>query len=342
MLGRDQDMATVMGMNLSNKFMSKPIPLADALTAIRSMGIGSVKLFDWDKVDRDFAKSVSESKSPVDVALGIPNHRLMELSTLEGAKNVVGAMLSACQWGQVTMLPNVRWICVGNEPLLSGYNDQYLGVLSRAVNNVYNALQANSKKIGVTVPQNFDFMDNSWPPSAGKVKDKYKQAIKDTCSVMKKSGAPFMVNIYPFLTRNSNPTHIPLDYANFTKKTFQFRDPPTSPGGLGYYNLFDAMLDALHFALKDIEYGDLEIVIGESGWPTAGHSEATQTNAETFLKNLIAHCKSGKGTPRRPNKTIQCFAFEMYDEDKKSGPAFEHYWGVYDGQGKTKFPVIKW
>jgi hypothetical protein len=228
-----------------------------------------------------------------------------------------------------------------------------LNVLSPAVNNLYKRLQATEyKRIGVTVPQNFDFMATSWPPSAGKIldtaKQPYKQPIKDICSVMQQSGAPFMVNIYPFLTRRGNTKDIPLDYALFKNKTRQFTDPGTR---LDYYNLFDSMLDALHFALKDIGYENLEIVVGESGWPTAEppkkpdeETEATPANAQTFLTNLIAHCNSGKGTPMRPGKPIQCFAFEMFDEDKKNTDpgTFEHYWGVYDGLGKPKFPSIVW
>jgi hypothetical protein len=151
---------------------------------------------------------------------------------------------------------------------------------------------------------------------------------------MRKTGAPFMVNIYPFHTRNHDPSvpdpNVPLDYALFTKKTPQFKDQGT---GKSYFNLFDAMLDALHFALADIKCQDLEIVVGECGWPTAGHSEATHKNADTFLKNLVDHCKSGKGTPQRPNKQIQCFAFEMYDEDKKNTNAFEKHWGICDASG---------
>ena len=335
-------MATVMGLNLSNKFMSNPIPLSGAVPEIKGLGINSIKLFDWDKVDRNFAMSAAQAGFRV--AIGIPNHRLADLSTEAGARTLFGEIAKACSYGPDpnTLLENLSWICVGNEPFLSSYRDQYLNVLGNAVQNIAKVLSDKGNKAGVTIPQNFEFMaGNSWPPSTGRVQDKYKEVIKATCAVMKKTRAPFMVNIYPFLSRKKNPKDIKLDYAMFTKTTPDFTDPNS---GKSYFNLFDAMFDALHCALNDIGYGDLEIVIGECGWPTAGDQEATQANAQTFLTNLIAHCKSGKGTPMRPNKTIQCFAFEMYDEDNKNiGPgAFEHYWGVYDGRGNPKFPSIKW
>jgi exo-beta-1,3-glucanase (GH17 family) len=99
------------------------------------------------------------------------------------------------------------------------------------------------------------------------------------------------------------------------------------------------MLDALHVALGRIACGDLEIVVGECGWPTDGGLDATVNNAQTFNQNLIYHCKSGKGTPRYPGKQIQCFVFEMYDEDTKPIDAgqFERFWGVKGGNGNFKY-----
>ncbi len=330
-------MATVMGMNLSTKFMSSPIPMAAAAKAIDGLGIGFVKLFDWDAIDSEFINTVNAS-SGLSIALGIPNHRLADLNTTSGASAVVDEMAGRCgaAW------QHVRWVCVGNEPLGAWLNGQYLSVLGSAVGNVYAALLAkNYKTVGVTVPQNFDFMANSWPPSAGRIKPDYQQAIKDTCAVMRTSRAPFMVNIYPYLTRRADPNDVPLDYAMFTKTTPQFDDQ-----GKSYFNLFDAMLDALHFALGDVQCQDLEIVVGECGWATgpAGQMDASMDNARTFLGKLIAHCNVGNGTPQRPNQPIRCFAFEMYDEGKKDiGPGpFERYWGIYDGQGKPKFPGLQW
>jgi hypothetical protein len=141
------DMATVMGMNVSNKFMSKPIPLVNAVPELKRLGIGFLKLFDWDAVNRDFAKSVNQSNPPIQVALGIPNYILTRLSTPEGAQSLLDDVVKACSHGPYpdTLLFNVRWICVGNEPLLRGYNDQYLSVLSKAVNNLYGVLQKSIK-----------------------------------------------------------------------------------------------------------------------------------------------------------------------------------------------------
>jgi hypothetical protein len=95
-------MATVMGMNLSNKFMSTRIPLASAAKQIHGLGISFVKLFDWDAVDRaliDYATSLPAS-SPIRIALGIPNHRLTDLTDPNGAKKVWGEIERACSYGE--------------------------------------------------------------------------------------------------------------------------------------------------------------------------------------------------------------------------------------------------
>src|SRR5260370_19824756 len=104
----------------------------------------------------------------------------------------------------------------------------------------------NGWNIGVTIAQNFEFVENSWPPSVCKVQPKYVPIIKGTCNVMRSSGAPFMINIYPYYARERSPINVPLDYCLFKNTKPQFRDPNN---GLEYYNIFDAMIDALHAAL---------------------------------------------------------------------------------------------
>jgi hypothetical protein len=326
----EKDMAAVMGMNLSNAFQSTPLPLVQGAQQIAKLPVGLVKLFSSKGADPNFWNAVS--KNGLKVALGTTNDEIIRLASggpnpgllVQGIKNVASM---------------ISWICVGNEPLGSWYGDKYYPYLSKAVRNLYDALQSANLKIGVTVPQNFEFMEVSYPPSAGAIKEKFQQTIHDTCEVMKFSGAPFMVNIYPFITRVQNRNDVPLDYCLFTAGENHW----VHDGNYTYKNIFDAMIDALHVALEKIGYPDLEIVIGECGWPTAGDVDATPANARTFLQNMIDHCKSGQGTPRLPNRTIGCFAFEMYDEDlKDTGPGpFETHWGVCNGAGQPKF-TLRW
>lgn len=156
---------------------------------------------------------------------------------------------------------------------------------------------------------------------------------------MRATNTPFMVNIYPFITRAQNRNVVPLPYCLFSAGPENW----VHDGSYTYRNIFDAMLDALHVALGKIGYGDLEIVVGECGWPTSGDQDATVANAQLFNQSLIAHCKSNQGTPRFPGKPIQCFAFEMYDEDTKpiDAGSFERFWGVKAADGDFKY-LLNW
>ncbi len=323
-------MTAVMGMNLSNAFQSTPIPLERGAAQIAKLPVGLVKLFSQKETGPNFWDCVL--KNGLKLALGTSNDDIISFA---GGGPVASTFVQTIKpYAQA-----ISWICVGNEPLGSWYGDQYYPYLGKAVRNLYDALDSANLKIGVTVPQNFEFMQASYPPSAGVIKDKFKKTISDTCEVMKFSGAPFMVNIYPFITRVQNRNDVPLDYCLFTAGENHW----VHDGSYTYKNIFDAMIDALHVALDRIGYPNLEIVVGECGWPTAGDVDATSKNAETFLQNMIDHCKSGKGTPRLPNRQIRCFAFEMYDEDNKPiGPGpFETHWGVCDGTGQPKF-ALRW
>jgi exo-beta-1,3-glucanase (GH17 family) len=314
-----------MGVNFSNFFQTHPVKPENAAAQIASLPVGAAKTFSHQGGDFDFMKAAQAKK--LGLAVGCTNDELAGL-----AQGATQPLINAIK----PFADSVAWVCVGNEPLGSWYNGKYNGVLVPAVKSVYTALHQAGLDIGVTVPQNFEFMANSYPPSQGSVKADLAGIIQGTCDIMRKSKAPFMVNIYPFITRLQNPG-IKLSYCLFAAAQPDWViDPPHT-----YMNIFDAMLDALDVALGKIGYGDLEIVVGECGWPTAGGPDANPDNAQKFNQNLINHCKSNNGTPRRRNRQIQCFVFEMYDEDKKPTDAgqFERFWGIKGTDEKSKYPL---
>lgn len=317
---------TTMGVNFSNFFQSKAIDPGTAAAQIAGMSVKSAKTFSHQGSDLAFMKAARANG--LTLAVGCTNDELAGL-----AAGITQPLVDA-----ITPFRDVvAWVCVGNEPLGSWHRGKYNDVLSPAVDNVVTAFKRAGLDIGITVPQNFEFMQTSYPPSQGAVKPELTAILKRTCAAMKSSGAPFMVNIYPFITRAQNRGSVPLPYCLFTAGPDQW----VHDGSYTYRNIFDAMLDALHVALAKIGHGDLEIVVGECGWPTSGDQDANVTNAQTFNQLLINHCKSNQGTPRYPGKPIRCFVFEMYDEDTKpldAGP-FERFWGVRDTAGKLKYPL---
>jgi exo-beta-1,3-glucanase (GH17 family) len=320
----DAAASSTMGVNFSNQFMPQPVAPATAARQIAALPVGRAKTFSYQGADLQFIQAASAGN--LRLAVGIPNAELEAL-----AQGHTQALIAAIK----PYAKSIDWLCVGNEPLASWYGGKYRDVVAPATQNVHNALKEAGLSIGVTVPLNYAIMANSYPPSAGQFDPSLVGIITAACRVMADSHAPFMVNVYPFLDIVGTP-QIPLAYCLFTAPQGDW----VHDGQYTYKNIFDASLDALYVALGKIGLPDFPVVVGECGWPTLGHPLATVAHAQTFNQNLIFHCKSGIGTPRRSGPIV-CYLFEMYDEANKpvEPGAFEVAWGTYDGGGQAKYAL---
>ena len=228
-------------------------------------------------------------------------------------------------------------MAVGNEPFLSSYNGSYLNTTLPALKNIQRALtEAGMKDVKVSVPLNADVYgspaDNP-VPSSGNFRSDIRDLMVDLVKFLKANDAPFVVNIYPFLSLYQNE-NFPFEFAFFGGGGHVITDK-----GLSYDNVFDANYDTLVWSLKKSGAGDLKIIIGEVGWPTDGDKNANPVLAEKFYNGLMKKLAANDGTPMRPGK-MEVYLFSLIDEDLKSiAPGrFERHWGVlrYDGQPKFK------
>ena len=73
--------------------------------------------------------------------------------------------------------------------------------------------------------------------------------MKEVTSFLQQTGAPIMVNVYPYFAYASDPADISLEYATFRAQK------PIVDGKLKYYSLFDAMVDAYYAAMTKINAG---------------------------------------------------------------------------------------
>jgi hypothetical protein len=226
-------------------------------------------------------------------------------------------------------------VAVGNEPFLTTFNGTYLDTTFPAMQSVQAALAKAGLggKVKVTVALNADvYQSRTGLPSGGDFRDDIRGTMLDIVQFLASSGAPFMANVYPFISLYEDP-NFPLDYAFFDGSSSAVQD-----GGITYQNTFDANHDTLVAALRRNGFPDVPIVVGEVGWPNDGDANANPDNARRFNQGLLDHIASGKGTPLRPGVPVDAYLFSLVDEDQKSiQPGnFERHWGVfyYDGQPK--------
>lgn len=167
-------------------------------------------------------------------------------------------------------------------------------------------------------------MRSSLPPSAGAFRPGFaKRILGPMLKFLKETRTPFMVNPYPYF--GYNPKNV--NFALFRPNRGLF-DRNTK---LTYTNQFDALLDAVYSAMRAIGYGDVDIAVGETGWPSVcdGWDACSVANAQSYNGQLIRHLDQGKGTPLMPNRRFETYIFALFNENQKPGPLAERNWGLF-------------
>ncbi|XP_057775026.1 glucan endo-1,3-beta-glucosidase 8-like [Salvia miltiorrhiza] len=297
---------------------------------LKDNNINKVKLFDSDAwVVKHFAGT------GIEVMLGIPNLHLASLADrYKHAKAWVKANLTRhIHEGGV----DIKYVAVGNEPFLKAYNGSNLQTTYPALWNIQKAINEAGlgDRIKATIPQNADVYDSgSKGPSNGDFRADIRATMKQIVQFLRDNNAPFVVNVYPFLSLSLNPD-FPVEYAFFSGGA-----QPVQDGGITYTNVLDANLDTLLWSLRKAGCGDVPIIVGEIGWPTDGDKYATVDMAKKFYDGFFKKLSTTKGTPLY-KKSIEYYLFGLTDENLKSvAPGdFERHWGVFRYDGQPKFPV---
>ncbi|GJN16765.1 hypothetical protein PR202_gb03786 [Eleusine coracana subsp. coracana] len=300
--------AEVVALYKSNRITSMRIYFADraALDALRGSGIGLI-LDTGNDVVPEFASNPSSAASWV--------------------KDNVQAYFPDV---------NINYIAVGNE--LTGTAAASSNVLLPAMRNVHDALAAAglAGRIKVSTAVSMDTLDEkSSPPSEGVFKDA-AGVMRPIVEFLASNGsAPLLLNVYPYFAYRDNQGRIDLNYALFQPSSTTVNDPSN---GLTYTNLFDAMVDAVRAALEKAGGGGgVDVVVSESGWPSADGPGATVDNARTYNQNLINH--AAKGTPRKPGP-MEVYVFAIFNENQKPGDPTEKKFGLFNPQDKTPvYPI---
>ncbi|KAL6651772.1 hypothetical protein ACP70R_010697 [Stipagrostis hirtigluma subsp. patula] len=304
------------GFTYGTRATTLPPPADVARFLARDTVVDRVRLYDADPlVLRAFAGT------GIGVDVTVPNGVVPRLASLTFAR----------RWVRENVAPharatNISRILVGNE-VTTEANRTLLLSLVPAMQSLHAALAAVPlhRGIKVSTTHSLGVLATTAQPSAGRFRDGYDTAIaRPLLSFLRATGAPFMVNAYPFYGVTADT----LDYA-----LFRVNAGATDDGsGLVYSNMLDAQLDAVHSAMRRLGFGDVDIVVAETGWPSAGEDWEVGVGADLardYNKNAIRHLGSGVGTPLMPNRTFEVSIFSLFDENLKPGPVSERNFGLF-------------
>ncbi|KAL8127843.1 hypothetical protein AgCh_014685 [Apium graveolens] len=287
--------------------------------------IGKIRLYDPDQAALQALRGTS-----IEVILDVPNSDLQSLQDPAAARTWVQNNVESYTPGV-----NLRYIAVGNEvdPNPNRGTSQYVSYVLPAMKNVHDAIVAAGLQNQIKVSTaTYSGVTNGYPPSQGSFQDSAKGFMGPIIQFLAQNNLTLLANIYPYISLLGS-SQISLQYATFTSPNVVVSD-----GSRTYWNLFDALLDTMYSAVERAGGPNIEIIVSESGWPSAGDREASLQNAGTYIGNLIYHVKNN-GTPKRPGKLIEAYIFAMFDENLKGGAETERNFGLFNPNQQPKYQL---
>ncbi|KAJ3669622.1 hypothetical protein LUZ60_011572 [Juncus effusus] len=307
--------ALSIGVNYGTLGDNLPPPAQVASFIKTRTNIDRVKIFDSNP---NIIRALSGTG--ISLTISTTNGDIPSLLTREGA-----AAWVANHVAPFYPATKIDLVLVGNEILLSGDNNLIFKLVP-AMRSLHDALAAAGfRQIRVSTPHYLGILAVSQPPSAGRFRFGYEKPVFiPMLKFLKATRSPFVVNPYPYFSYNPQT----LNYALFRRNRGVF-DRNTK---ITYTNMLDAQLDAIYSAMKRLGFGDVPIMIGETGWPTQAEPRQAGVSpdyAATFVNGLIRKVNSGRGTPLMPGRKFETYLFALFNENQKPGPIAERNWGLF-------------
>ncbi|KAF6171884.1 hypothetical protein GIB67_011781, partial [Kingdonia uniflora] len=303
------------GANYGTLANNLPPPTQVATFLKQQTIITKIKLFDSNP-----AVITAFANTNISVTVSVSNEDIPQLAKLSESTRWVNSHITP--FYPQTLIDR---IAVGNE-ILATANKNLIAHLLPAMKSLNSALKLTGlSHIQVCSPHSLGILSVSGPPSLGRFRRGYDRVIfAPLLQYHRDTKTPFMINPYPYFGFSPDT----LDYALFKPNSGVF-DNVT---GKTYTNMFDAQLDAVYSAMERLGYGDVDIVVAETGWPSVGDADqpfVNLKNAFSYNANLVKHVNSGKGTPLMPNRTFETYIFSLFNENLKPGLTAERNFGLF-------------
>ncbi|XP_057530475.1 glucan endo-1,3-beta-glucosidase 3-like [Amaranthus tricolor] len=313
------------GVNIGLDISDVPSP-TQVVALLKAQNIRHVRLFDADR-----GMLLALANSGIEVIVSVPNEQILGI----GQSNATAANWVARNILAHVPATNITAIALGSEVLTTLPNAA--PILVDAMTYIHSALVASNlhSKIKVSTPHASSIILDSFPPSQAFFNRTWEPVMVPLLKFLQSTDSYLMLNVYPYYDYMKSHGFIPLDYALFRPL------PPNKEAIdantlLHYTNVFDAVVDAAYFAMTDLNFTNVPIIVTESGWPSKGDAsepDATIENANTYNSNLIRRVYNNTGTPKHPGIAVSTYIYELYNEDLRPGLLSEKNWGLFDANG---------
>ncbi|KAK9683400.1 hypothetical protein RND81_10G138000 [Saponaria officinalis] len=305
--------ATTVGVTLDHHPTTPTSSPEQLAAALLRQKITSVRLVEPDpNLIRAF------TYSSISLLLTIPNNLIPSLGFNQS---------NAATWLYTHVVPfypraNITAISVGTYVTSDIYD--VADYLLPAISNLHIALrQLGIRRISVSTTFSLlSTITTVFPPSAAEFQDPLNDVvIRPLLDFLEEANSFFLISLHPYHIYRDISHEIPLGFALFQETPFNYRDDPTT--GVRYRNLFDVMVDAVLAAMAVAGHENIPVIVTETGWPSSvgpaaaigEESDANPVFAEMYLRGLVKHLKSGKGTPLKKEGASEVYVFELFDRE---------------------------
>lgn len=310
---------TSIGVNYGTIANNLPPPAQVAQFIKDKTIINRVKIFDMNP---DII--LAFANTGILLSVTIPNGDIAALANRRAARRWVASNIKPF-YPQT----KINHILVGNEVLHWGDQNMVTNLVP-AMKAIHNALRRAGLggKIKVTTPNSLIILERSDPPSSAQFRTGWdKNILAPMLLFHRQTKSPFMVNPYPYFSWSPGNDQFTL---------FRGRNHGAVHDGvrgkLVYTNMYDLLLDAVFTSMRKLGFPDVEIAVGEVGWPSEGDPAMTQTtveNARWHNLNILNKARSGVGTPLMPGHKFETFIFALFNENLKPGSNAEKNFGLF-------------